>query len=45
LQTKKQDLQDFLEKIGGIQYIHILNLAPTKDILDAYKKSDFTTTN
>ncbi|MCF2151037.1 DUF488 domain-containing protein [Desmonostoc muscorum LEGE 12446] len=36
--TKKQDLEYFLRKIGGIEYIHILDLAPTKDILDEYKK-------
>lgn len=36
--AKKSDLQYFLQKIGGIEYIHILDLAPTKDILDAYKK-------
>ena len=32
----------FLQKIGGIEYIHILDLAPTKDILDAYKKKEIT---
>jgi uncharacterized protein (DUF488 family) len=36
--TKKQDLEYLLRKIGGIEYIHILDLAPTKDILDEYKK-------
>jgi uncharacterized protein YeaO (DUF488 family) len=36
--TKKQDLEYFLLKIGGIEYIHILDLAPTKDILEEYKK-------
>lgn len=40
--AKKQDLQYFLQKIGGIEYIHILDLAPTKDILDAYKKKEIT---
>jgi len=40
--AKKPDLQYFLQKIGGIEYIHILDLAPTKDILDAYKKKDIT---
>ncbi|NMG08188.1 DUF488 domain-containing protein [Brasilonema sp. UFV-L1] len=38
--TKRNDLEYFLEKIGGIKYIHILDLAPTKDILDAYKKKN-----
>ncbi|WP_066379349.1 MULTISPECIES: DUF488 family protein [unclassified Anabaena] len=36
--TKKQDLEYFLRRIGGIEYIHILDLAPTKEILDEYKK-------
>ncbi|MCC5615931.1 DUF488 domain-containing protein [Nostoc sp. CHAB 5836] len=36
--TKKNDLEYFLHKIGEIEYIHILELAPTKDILDEYKK-------
>lgn len=36
--TKKNDLEYLLRKIGGIEYIHILELAPTKDILDEYKK-------
>ncbi|WP_353932920.1 DUF488 domain-containing protein [Okeanomitos corallinicola TIOX110] len=40
--AKKQDLQYFLQKIAGIEYIHILDLAPTKDILDAYKKKEIT---
>ena len=40
--AKKSDLQYFLQKIGGIEYIHILDLAPTKDILDAYKKKEIS---
>lgn len=36
--TKKQDLEYLLGKIGGIEYIHVLDLAPTKNILDEYKK-------
>lgn len=36
--TKRSDLEYFLRKIGDIEYVHILDLAPTKDILDAYKK-------
>ena len=36
--TKKSDLQYFLKTIADIDYIHILDLAPTKDILDDYKK-------
>lgn len=37
--TKRSDLEYFLQKIGKIQYVHLLDLAPTKDILDAYKKN------
>lgn len=36
--AKKQDLEYFLKTIGDIDYIHILDLAPTQDILDEYKK-------
>jgi uncharacterized protein (DUF488 family) len=36
--TKRPDLEYFLQKIGNIEYVHRLELAPTKDILDAYKK-------
>jgi uncharacterized protein (DUF488 family) len=38
--TKRSDLEYFLEKIGGIKYTHILDMAPTKEILDAYKKNN-----
>ena len=37
--TKKSDLEYFLQKIGNIEYTHIIELAPTKDILDEYKKN------
>jgi len=36
--AKKDDLIYFLKKIGGMDYVHLPDLAPTKDILDAYKK-------
>ncbi|MDB9315349.1 DUF488 domain-containing protein [Spirulina sp. CS-785/01] len=36
--AKKKDLQYFLKTIGNIEYVHLLDLAPTKDILDNYKK-------
>lgn len=36
--TKRRDLEYFLETIGQISYVHLPELAPTKDILDAYKK-------
>lgn len=36
--AKKKDLAYFLEKICGIEYIHLPILAPTQQMLDAYKK-------
>jgi len=36
--AKKKDLEYFLKTICGIGYEHRLELAPTQDILDAYKK-------
>ena len=36
--AKRSDLEYFLKKIGNIDYIHILDFAPTKEILDEYKK-------
>jgi len=36
--AKKNDLRYFLGKICGIGYDHMPELAPTQDILDAYKK-------
>lgn len=36
--TKKEDLAFFLKEICGIEYLHELLLAPTQDMLDAYKK-------
>jgi uncharacterized protein (DUF488 family) len=38
--TKEQDLPYFLQEIAGIKYAHKPELAPTKDILDAYKKKE-----
>jgi uncharacterized protein (DUF488 family) len=35
--TKKRDLQYFLRTIAGIEYAHLPDLAPTKEILDVYK--------
>jgi uncharacterized protein (DUF488 family) len=37
--AKKADLQYFLKAIGGIDYAHVPELAPTQDLLDAYKKN------
>lgn len=36
--AKKNDLQYFLKAICGIGYEHRLELAPTQDMLDEYKK-------
>ena len=36
--TKRDDLRYFTKAICGIDYVHLPELAPTQDILDAYKK-------
>ena len=36
--TKKHDLAYFLRVIANIEYSHCDDLAPTKDILDSFKK-------
>ena len=36
--AKKNDLTYFLEKICNMEYIHTPQLAPTKEMLDDYKK-------
>ena len=36
--TKKDDLAFFLQEIGGIEYVHRPDLAPTGEILAGYKK-------
>jgi uncharacterized protein (DUF488 family) len=40
--AKKKDLQYFLQQLCGIDYVHSPNLAPTDDILKAYKKNEIT---
>ena len=37
--TKKDDLRYFTKAICDIDYLHLPELAPTPEILDAYKKS------
>ena len=37
--SKKEDLAYFLKELGGIDYVHLPDLAPTQDMLDAYKKN------
>ncbi|GIW99588.1 MAG: hypothetical protein KatS3mg111_2921 [Pirellulaceae bacterium] len=36
--AKRDDLAFFLKALADIEYVHVPELAPTKDILDAYKK-------
>jgi uncharacterized protein (DUF488 family) len=36
--TKKDDLRYFVKEICGIEYVHLPALAPTRNILDDYKK-------
>lgn len=38
--TKSTDLEYFLQKILGVQYLHSEHYAPTKDILDKYRKGE-----
>ncbi|WP_079405638.1 DUF488 domain-containing protein [Streptomyces sp. 3211] len=38
--AKRDDLKYFLSEICGAQYTHLTELAPTKEMLDAYKKRD-----
>ncbi len=35
--TKRSDLPFFLDRVGGIEYQHDLDLAPTSDALSAYR--------
>lgn len=36
--TKQDDFKYFLEKIGNVRYTHILEWAPTEEILNSFKK-------
>ena len=38
--TKRDDLRFFLKEINKIEYLHLKELAPTQDILDAFKKNN-----
>jgi len=40
--TKGTDLKYFLKELCNIEYVHNVDLAPTKDILDDYKKKKIT---
>jgi len=37
--AKRNDLKFFLKEMLDVDYVHLPELAPTKDILDAYKKN------
>jgi uncharacterized protein (DUF488 family) len=38
--SKCDDLAYFLRSIAGIEYVHLLDLAPTAQLFDRYKKRD-----
>lgn len=40
--TKKDDLEFFVNEILHANYLHAIELAPTKDILDAYKNKEMS---
>lgn len=40
--AKKDDLKFFLKELCGAGYVHLPELAPTKDILNAYKKNNIS---
>ena len=37
--AKQKDLKFFVREICGMEYVHLPTLAPTKDILDEFKKN------
>lgn len=40
--AKQKDLIYFLRQICGVEYVHLLDWAPTKEMLNAYKKKEIT---
>lgn len=40
--AKRDDLKYFLKELCDADYVHVPELAPTKDILNAYKKGDIS---
>lgn len=40
--SKRDDLAYFLNKLGGIKYVHWTESAPTESLLTAYKKKQIT---
>ena len=43
--AKKNDLKFFLKELCNVDYVHTPELAPTKEILSAYKKGDISWEN
>lgn len=43
--AKRDDLQFFLKELCNAEYVHAPDLAPTKELLNAYKKGDLTWLN
>lgn len=37
--AKRDDLKYFLREVCGMDYVHVPELAPTQEMLDAYKKA------
>lgn len=37
--AKKNDLRYFLQEVCGMEYVHLPDLAPTKEMLDEYRKT------
>tara|TARA_B100000315_G_C14343732_1_gene480791 strand:- start:113 stop:553 length:441 start_codon:yes stop_codon:yes gene_type:complete len=40
--AKADDLEFFAESIGGMNYKHIIDFAPTKELLSKYRKKEMT---
>lgn len=40
--TKRDDLRFFLREVGGIDYVHAPNLAPTQELLRSYRTKDIS---
>lgn len=40
--AKRDDLKYFLRELCGVEYVHIPQLSPTKEILDAYKNKSIS---
>lgn len=43
--AKNKDLKYFLKHIGGIEYSHEVKFAPTKELLDKYRKKEINWEN